>query len=146
MKKNRVLKGMKRKEWSRKHGHDTYGDYDAHDDSDHEPEKKKGKTRAKREIQGGQVCATCGSSTHKRSSHRDCPFNKKRCACTMRPKNVTPTLKEGLEADIGSTLSEGASSVVHCSDDATTDVDTDADVCECTCGELKAELTRGTAP
>ena len=52
----------------------------------------------------------------------------------MRPKNVTPTLKEGLEADIGSTLSEDASSVVHCSDDATTDVDTDADVCECTCG------------
>ena len=46
----------------------------------------------------------------------------------MRPKNVTPVLKEGLEADIGSTSSEGASSVVHCSDDAMTDVDTDADV------------------
>ena len=134
LKKNRVLEGMKRKEWSRKHGHDTYGDDDAHDDSDHEPEEKKGKTRAKREVQGGQVCAACGSSTHKRSSHRDCPFNKKRGACTMRPKNVTPALKEGLQADIGSTSSEGASSVVHCSDDAMTDVVTDADVCECTCG------------
>ena len=69
LKKNRVLEGMKRKEWSRKHGHDTYGDDDAHDDSDHEREKKKGKRkgkmRAKREIQGGQVCAACGSSTHK---------------------------------------------------------------------------------
>ena len=64
LKKNRVLEGMKRKEWSWKHGHDTYGDDNAHDDSDHEPEEKKGKTRAKREVQGGQVCAA-GSSTHK---------------------------------------------------------------------------------
>ena len=138
LKKNRVLEGVKRKEWSRKHGHDTYGDDDAHDDSDHEPEEKKGKgkgkTRAKREVQGGQVCSACGSSTHKRSSHRDCPFNKKRGTCTMRPKNANPALREGLEADVGSTLSEDASSVVRCSDDAMTGVDTDDDVCQCTCG------------
>ena len=38
--------------------------------------ERKGKTPAKRELQGGQVCTACGSSTHKRSSHRDCPLSK----------------------------------------------------------------------
>ena len=52
----------------------------------------------------------------------------------MRPKNTNPVLKEGLEADVGNMLSEGAWSVVHGSDDSMTDVDTDDDVCECTCG------------
>ena len=52
----------------------------------------------------------------------------------MRPKNANPALREGLEADVGSTLSEDALSVVRCSDDAMTGVDTDDDVCQCTCG------------
>ena len=40
--------------------------------------KGKGSGRGKGKPQGKGKCATCGSSTHRRSSHRDCPFHKSR--------------------------------------------------------------------
>ena len=70
LKRNRVLEGHERKKWSREHGHDTYsGDY-------HKGRSDcgEGKPRDK------PKCA-CGSTTHKRSSHRDCPFNKRSLLC-----------------------------------------------------------------
>ena len=45
--------------------------------------RKRGKAKprkAKPKSEG--LCSACGSSTHKRSTHRDCPFNTKRTAKT----------------------------------------------------------------
>ena len=76
MKKNRVIDGQERKKWLKKHGHD-YG-YDS-ENSDIDVKVSRGKGKRKGRPQGKGKCASCGSSTHKRSNHRDCPFNKK-CA------------------------------------------------------------------
>ena len=87
LKKKHVKKGIERIKWSKKHGHDTY--FDGSGDSDVEEmvcdsgdgvnqskEKGKGSGRGKGKPQGKGKCAACGSSTHRRSSHRDCPFYK----------------------------------------------------------------------
>ena len=34
------------------------------------------------------LCSACGSSTHKRSTHRDCPFNTKRFTAKTSTKPV----------------------------------------------------------
>ena len=62
-----------RKAWSNKHGHDTYGDDDSGDDQD--DVELKPKTSRKKASSGGK-CKACGSTTHLRSSHKECPFNK----------------------------------------------------------------------
>ena len=64
------------KEWTKKHGHDTYGS----DDSEGDEGELKPKGRKKRKQ--GKVCTdgkckACGSTSHQRSNHKDCPFNKK---------------------------------------------------------------------
>ena len=62
--------------WTKKHGHDTYGCDDGSDrehDLDIVKEGRKGKNRGKGKTQG---CVACGSSTHQRSSHKDCPFKR----------------------------------------------------------------------
>ena len=75
LKKKRVIDGQERKKWSKKHGHD-YGCDSENSDIDVKVSRDKG--RRKGRPQGKGECASCGSSTHKRSNHRDCPFNKKR--------------------------------------------------------------------
>ena len=76
-KRNRILEGHERKKWSREHGHDTYGG------SHHESRSDCGEG----EPRDKQKCA-CGSTIHKRSSHRDCPFNKRSLLCTEK-KNLS---------------------------------------------------------
>ena len=80
LKKRRVVEGFRRSEWSRKHGHDAYGENDEHE-SDHAKvlKRKRGKAKPRRAKQKSDgLCSACGSSTHKRSTHRDCLFNTKR--------------------------------------------------------------------
>ena len=62
-----------RKEWSKKHGHNTYGD----DDSDVELKPKGRERQKKRKAATGGKCSACGSTSHRSSRHRDCPFNKR---------------------------------------------------------------------
>ena len=87
LKKKRVVEGEKRIKWSKKHGHDTYfdcsGDRDVEEmvcDSGDGVNQNKGKGKGsglgKGKPQGKGKCAACGSSTHRRSSHRDCLFHK----------------------------------------------------------------------
>ena len=64
---------QRRKEWSKKHGHDTYGDNDSDEDRVELKEKQLKRQRSSSE----RKCRACGSTTHTRSSHRDCPSNKK---------------------------------------------------------------------
>ena len=75
LKKNHVIYGQERKKWSKKHGHDYGCDSE---NSDIDIKVSRGKGRRKGRPQGKGKCASCGSSTHKCSNHRDCPFNKKR--------------------------------------------------------------------
>ena len=64
-----------RKRWSKDHGHDTYGD-DENDDLELTTKvESRGKRRQKL---SGKKCKACGSTTHMRSSHTECPFNKKK--------------------------------------------------------------------
>ena len=74
LKVKRTKESQIRKAWTKKHGHDTYGEED--EDIEHDPNlTNRGKKRQK--VAEGK-CAACGSTTHRRSNHRDCPFNKRR--------------------------------------------------------------------
>ena len=72
LKKMRVEERIRRSEWSKKYGHGhTYG-------SDDEEEPQSGEVvsnQHKRSKGATKACSACGSSTHKRPTHRDCPFN-----------------------------------------------------------------------
>ena len=72
-KMNRILEGHERKKWSREHGRDTYGG------SHHESRSDCGEGEP-----GDKPKCACGSTTHKRSSHRDCPFNKRSLLCAEK--------------------------------------------------------------
>ena len=63
LKTERKMDAQRRKLWSKKHGHDTYGS----DDSDIDEDEIKPK---------GRKCK-CGSTTHQRTNHSDCPLNTK---------------------------------------------------------------------
>ena len=62
----RAREAQQRKQWSKRHGNDTYGE-DEREITDEEE-----KLSFKREL-----CNKCGSTTHMRSTHRDCPYNKR---------------------------------------------------------------------
>ena len=75
LKKRRVLEGFERSEWTKRHGRDTYDGDVSDDDVSQEQKQSKGKSRkpsGKTKVKG--VCAACGSTSHRRSTHKDCPF------------------------------------------------------------------------
>ena len=107
----RTLARKDRINWTKKHGHNTYGCDDGSDlehDLDIVKEGRKGKNRGKGKTQG---CLACGSSTHQRSSHKDCPFKRYK-GSSVRAKRgdksgTAMPLHEGEpEADKESSLSE----------------------------------------
>ena len=90
LKRRRVIEGFQRSEWTKTHGRDAYGGNDEQE-SDHEKvvKRKRGKAKprnAKPKSEG--LCSACGSSTHKRRTHRDCPFNTKRSTAKTSTKPV----------------------------------------------------------
>ena len=90
LKKRRVVEGFRRSEWSKKHGRDAYGQNDEHE-SDHAKvlKRKRGKAKPRKaKPKSDGLCSACGSSTHKRSTHRDCPFNTKRSTAKTSTKPV----------------------------------------------------------
>ena len=72
----RTEDAQRRKEWSKMHGHDTYGDDGSDDDAVERKVKKQIRPKKGQAATGG-MCRACGSTSHQRSSHRDCLFNKK---------------------------------------------------------------------
>ena len=83
LKKKRIADGAERIKWSKKHGHHTYfvgSDVEMASDSDDGLNQKKGKDKndGNGDFQAKKKCAACGSITHKRSSHKECPFYKGR--------------------------------------------------------------------
>ena len=80
----KVGEGFQRSEWCKKHGRDAYGGSigDDEDESHHGKVKKsrRGKAKLKKASvtpKGEGLCSACGSSTHKRRTHRDCPKHQK---------------------------------------------------------------------
>ena len=72
----RALDAERRKEWTKKHGHDTYGSDDS--EGDEGELKLKGRKKRKQEkVCTDGKCKACGSTSHQRSNHKDCPYNKK---------------------------------------------------------------------
>ena len=75
LKVERTLDAQRRKDWSKKHGHDTYGSGDS-DEDDGELKSNVQKKRKQGQISTGGKCKSCGSTSHLRSNHSECPFNK----------------------------------------------------------------------
>lgn len=74
LKVERTKDAQRRKEWSRKHGHDTYGDDEDSDTAELEPKEKKSR-KGQKKVEGQ---CKYGSKTHLRTSHNECPYNKRR--------------------------------------------------------------------
>ena len=74
LKVQRTKESQRRMEWSKKHGHDTYG----HDDDDLECASAKVASKGRKEKTLGK-CRACGSSTHQRSNHKwsEHPWNSR---------------------------------------------------------------------
>ena len=144
LKKKRVVEGRERIKWSKKHGQDTYyggcsdsGDSDGGKmvcDSGDGVNQNKGKgensNRGKGKPQGKGKCAACGSSTHQRSSHKDCPFHKSRA---KKGAHRDHTAEEVIPAsESGEDTSNGDSS-----DSQESEIDS------CTCGAEGRAYKRG---
>ena len=71
LKVERTLDSHRRKQWSKKHGQDVYGD---RGDSDEEGVELRSKVK---QASAGEKCKACGSTSHLRSNHPDCPYNKR---------------------------------------------------------------------
>ena len=69
----RTEDAQRRKEWSRKHGHDTYGDNEDSDTAELKSKEKKKSNKGQRMVEGQHKC---GSTTHR--PHTSCAHITKR--------------------------------------------------------------------
>ncbi len=137
MKKKRVCEGIERLKWTKKHGRDTYSGSGASDVEQEEGDPDSGVTQGKGKRQGNHQdggnsqekprCGACGSSTHQRSNHKDCPFNKGGSAHAKKESNSVTAIsvhERGQEANKLSGVSSDAFSYVDytlsdvCDDDS----------------------------
>ena len=137
----RTQEAQERKLWSKLHGEDTYGD---EEDLIDEEDVAKGNAIGKK---AKRPCNKCGSTTHSRSTHRDCPFNKKPLNTANEPadlqamdtEQISPTESSADEFSEGSNDSDAAEE--YC-DLLLSDEELDIDLFEeaitsgCTCGAL----------
>lgn len=63
--------------------------------------------QVEQELRNQKGCIRCGSHTHKRSTHKDCPFNKKYVSSTL------PVLSEGVDVTVGGKGCNRCSSLTH---------------------------------
>ena len=132
LKKKRVVEGRERIKWSKKNGQDTYyggcsdsGDSgggkmvcDSGDGVNQNKGKGKDSSRGKGKSQGKGKCAACGSSTHQRSSHKDCPFRKSRAKKGAHPdhtaEEVIPASETGEDTSNGDSSDSQESEIDSC--------------------------------
>ena len=123
LKRKRLAEAVERIKWSKKHGHDTYfggSDVEMAGDSDDGVNQKKGKGRScgTGNPQGNGKCSACGSSTHRRSSHRDCPFHQgraKKDALSVSPSvRSTPAASESDNESIDDSSDEVLIDICTC--------------------------------
>ena len=142
LKRRRVVEGFQRSEWTKTHGRDAYGGHESDHDKVVKGNRGKAKPR-KAKPKGESVCGACGSSTHKRRTHRDCPFNTKRSTAKTSTKPVivavdSPSQSSDAVSDVHSVQSETGgidSSDVHSVQSETGGIDSDDymmyDLCTC---------------
>ena len=76
----------------------------------------------KKQVKGrGCKCTSCGSSSHQRSSHSECPFNKA-CSGAKRSTNSDPVLSDCDEAIAQSVTSATLSDVCNSDEDIGSDL------------------------
>ena len=82
----RAQDAQQRKLWSKQHRDDTYGE-------EEDPIDEKDLTISSKRANKGKTdknpCNRCGSTTHSRSTHRDCPYNKRNTQ--TEPSDITKT-------------------------------------------------------
>ncbi len=153
LKGERTKDSQRRKKWSAKHGHDTYGGDT--EDLDSEAKPKHSKQAKQKGKSSGNVCR-CGSTSHSRTSHRDCPLNMKNLPksavppAAVRRKRDVSTDEDTEEAlyshGLSSDDSAGESSYRECYDsDESVRYSSwsDDDVVQCTCGAEGRAHKRG---
>ena len=136
LKRKRVSKGWERKRWSKEHGHDAY--FGSHHES--RSDRGEGKPREK------QKCRACGSTTHKRSSHNDCPLNKRSLLCTKKKQlSERAELLYRYTSDSDEEVSDADLFDVASLDDASSDSCTSEEsvVDVCMCGAERRAHKRG---
>ena len=99
------------KKWSKTHGHDTYYRCDS-EDSDRGNEVSQGEGREKGRPKGKGKCASCGSSTRKHSSHKECPFDKRHAK--KEPSSGSSTESDGEVSSEDSSEMESGADVCAC--------------------------------
>ena len=134
LKKRRVQSKIKRTQmgklratWSLKHGRHTYG----HDEDDLDCGVEVVAKGSKRENTHKRRCKACGSSTHQRSNHKDCPSNKGRGATTSSLREDTPTNDMYTDLEHESASDNSVLSDVSCLEDDIIDIVSGV---QCTCG------------
>ena len=123
-KKRIALKTMEAKariKWSKNHGPDTYG-RDDDSDLDIVRDGRKQTNRGEGKTRGKQECGACGSTMHKCSSHKDCPFCRGKGTITHANKDsksihAVPVLSESDGEILSSVIDSDASSDVQFLDD-----------------------------
>ena len=119
--KLRTREAAKRREWSKKHGGDTYGETDVTDSK--APEKKKGSVK-----QLKKSCK-CGSTTHSWSSHKDCHWRSSNALNIENEGDAIEPVKDKdsrMLSDDELTFSDSSFEEVY--------EDSDEPEPECTCG------------
>ena len=76
----RTIDAQYRKDWSKKHGEDTYGDVS---------ENLLVNTNARNCAKGSGSRCKCGSTTHKRTSHKECSLNKTKVSALAVPSDLS---------------------------------------------------------
>ena len=137
LKVERTKDAQRRKAWSHKHGNDTYGDHDSGDDDDDDIQIKPKASKRKGQKSAGGKCKACGSTTHLRSSHKDCPFNKKvKVSVPQRDSNTESANNADTESDLSDVedLSSQDSVLSSDSDCCFEDTVFSGDSCTCVAG------------
>lgn len=81
-----------------------YGDEDDEDDTVSAEQLRE---HVQEELSSRKGCNRCGSLTHKRSTHKECPFNKANLPTTL------PDLSEDVEVTVGGNGCNRCGSLTH---------------------------------
>jgi len=144
-KKKRAADAQERVKWSKRHGKHTYGDAD-------DVYSGKGSSKRVKQAKGSSMGqCRCGSTTHKRISHKDCPLNKKNLTpfSFTEPKERPIHVADASESAVQEFQSDSEDGMLYeedfSSDDAEVSSCSSLDYCipECTCGSGSRAHKRG---
>ena len=138
----RTQEAQQRKLWSKQHRHDTYGDEEELVDEGGVTQEtiagKKDRTSSKK------PCNQCGLTTHSRSTHRLCPYNKKNKETAMEVEVLDVEQAPPTTSCFDELSEDSSESAEECWDWLLSDDELDVDMLEetvmsgCTCGALRA--------